>query len=254
MVYPLDFPVPAAVACFLILWAASRAGSIFGKRFEDVHDDFSIILTATLTLLGLILGFAFSMAVNRYDQRKLCEEQEANAIGTEYLRTELLPHPDGEEVRATLRDYLAHRIQFYEARTRERARQISAATAGLHSRLWTGVRVPSQAQPDAVRALVVSGMNDVLNTQGYTQAAWWNRIPPAAWGLMAVIAVCASILLGLYLRVRNNPVLLMVLPAIVSISFFLIADIDSPRGGLIHVKPQNLISVAESLGRRVGTW
>jgi hypothetical protein len=97
-------------------------------------------------------------------------------------------------------------------------------------------------------ALVVKGMNDVLNAQGYTQAAWWNRIPQAAWLLMLIIAVCSNLLIGYGShRTKARRILLIVLPLIVSISFFLIADIDSPRGGLIHVKAQNLKSLAESL-------
>ena len=62
-------------------------------------------MTATLTLLGLIIGFSFSMAISRYDQRKVYEEAEANAIGTEYVRADLLPAGDAARVRALLRDY-----------------------------------------------------------------------------------------------------------------------------------------------------
>jgi hypothetical protein len=100
-------------------------------------------------------------------------------------------------------------------------------------------------------ALVVSGMNDVLNSQGYTQAAWWNRIPIAAWGLMLLIAVCSNLLVGYGARnSRMERFLLLVLPLVVSISFFLIADIDSPRGGVIRTNPQNLLSLSESLRAR----
>jgi hypothetical protein len=84
-------------------------------------------------------------------------------------------------------------------------------------------------------------MNDVLNSQSYTQAAWWNRIPNAAWGLMALIAICCNLLVGYGARnTKVGGMLLMILPLVVSIAFLLIADIDSPRGGLIHVYPQNL--------------
>ncbi len=104
------------------------------------------------------------------------------------------------------------------------------------------------AQPTPIVGLAVSGMNDVLNSQGYTQAAWWNRIPTSAWSLMAVIAVCCNVLIGYGARdVKAQRILLLVLPLVVSISFLLIADIDSPRGGVIHVHPQNLISLSESL-------
>jgi hypothetical protein len=90
-------------------------------------------------------------------------------------------------------------------------------------------------------------MNDVLNSQGYTQAAWWNRIPPAAWGLMEVIAIFSNLLFGLGARGRRAQTMLLILPIIVSISFLLIADIDSPRGGIIRIAPRNLISLADSL-------
>jgi hypothetical protein len=91
-------------------------------------------------------------------------------------------------------------------------------------------------------------MNDVLNSQGYTQAAWWNRIPIAAWVLMAVIAICCNVLVGYGVKdAKAERILLLVLPLVASIAFFLIADIDSPRGGVIRVKPQNLYSLVESV-------
>ena len=81
-----------------------------------VHEDFGVVQAATLTLLGLIVGFTFSMALTRYDQRKNYEEAEANAIGTEYLRAGLLPAAEARKVRALLRNYLDQRIVFYETR------------------------------------------------------------------------------------------------------------------------------------------
>jgi hypothetical protein len=89
-------------------------------------------------------------------------------------------------------------------------------------------------------------MNDVLNAQGYTQAAWWNRIPIAAWCLMFLIAVLSNLLLG-YGMHRRAVILSIILPLAVSISFFLIADIDSPRGGVIRIHPQNLYALVDSL-------
>jgi hypothetical protein len=98
-------------------------------------------------------------------------------------------------------------------------------------------------------ALVVSGMNDVLNSEGYTQASWWNRIPVAAWMLMGVIAICGNVLVG-YNGHHTAPKVMQffVLPLLISIAFLLIADLDSPNGGLIRVAPQNLLSLAGSLG------
>jgi hypothetical protein len=91
-------------------------------------------------------------------------------------------------------------------------------------------------------------MNDVLNSQGYAQAAWWNRIPAPAWALMTAIAVCANILVGFGARnFRKNVGLFMIFPFITSVSFFLIADIDSPRGGVIRIEAHNLHALKQSL-------
>ena len=81
-------------------------------------------------------------------------------------------------------------------------REIDAATAQLQTELWSAVQAAAAAKPTPVIALAVSGMNDVLNSQGYTQAAWWNRIPIAAWGLMVVIAICCNLLIGYAARQR----------------------------------------------------
>jgi len=137
---------------------------------------------------------------------------------------------------------------FYRTRNEQQLRQINANTAQLQSELWAAVKTPAAAQPTCVVALAISGMNDVLNSQGYTQASWWNRIPLAAWGLMTVIAICCNLLVGYGARhPETEGILMLILPIVVSISFFLIADIDSPRHGVILVQPQNLVSLAQSL-------
>jgi hypothetical protein len=121
------------------------------------------------------------MATSRYDQRKNYEAAEANAIGTGYVRTELLPPDDAATVRTLLRKYLGERALFYTVYDEQELQQINARTAQLQTELWCAIRAPAAAQPTPVMALVVSGRNDVLNSQGYIQAEYWNRIPTAAW-------------------------------------------------------------------------
>jgi hypothetical protein len=250
----MDSPLLVLVLALGVLWLSSRIGIALGKRRrleEEEHEDFVLIVSATLTLLALIIGFSFSMAISRYDQRKNYEESEANAIGTECVRADLLPAADASKVRALLKNYLDRRILFYTTRDEQQRRQIDAATAQLQAEMWSAIQAPASAQPTPLLALVVSGMNDVLNAQGYTQAAWWNRIPTAAWCLMVAIAIFSNLLIGYGARrAKGHELLLLVLPLVVSIAFFLIADIDSPRGGVIRVRPQNLVSLAQSLRGR----
>jgi hypothetical protein len=248
----MNYPVLVFALSLVALWLSAQIGAYVHRRRreqeEAEHEDLGVVLAASLTLLGLIIGFSFSMAVSRYDQRKNYEAEEANAIGTEYVRAGLLPAADATKVRELLRSYLNQRLLYYTIRDSRQLEQINASTAQLQTDLWSAVQAPAAAQPTFIVGLAVSGMNDVLNSQGYTQAAWWNRIPGPAWALMAAIAICCNLLVGYNARrAEGKTKSFFLLPLIVSIAFFLIADMDSPRGGLILVHPHNLESVSRSL-------
>lgn len=252
MIYMINHPRVLALLCLVVMWTMSMLGVWIRLRLripnDSDKDNLALVVSATLTLLGLIIGFTFSMAATRYDQRRLFEESEANAIGTEYVRADLLPASDAANAKQLLREYLKLRIEFYHSDYGAELTSVNQQTAALQSQLWTSIKPQAAAAPNPVTALVVSGMNDVLNSQGYTQFSWWNRIPTSAWGLVIVIAIFANLLVGYATkRSRSGNLLLLVVPIIVSVSFFLISDIDSPRGGLIRVPPIDLISLSQSL-------
>ena len=250
MINIVNYPLIIFVCSFVLFGLSALAGDFCRRRVaalkQENRDDFSVIQGASLTLLGLLIGFTFSMTITRYDQRKNYEEAEANAIGTEYVRAGLLPAPDAAKVRELLQDYLDQRVLFYVTRDSSRLRQIDSSTAQLQANLWSIVQARAVAQPTPATSLAAAGMNDVLNSQGYTQAAWWNRIPLEVWVLLGAIGMGCNVLIG-YGAHRTSIILFLILPLAVSISFFLIADIDSPRGGVIRVSPQNLLSLSQSL-------
>ena len=245
----MDYPFLVLGLSFLIMVISVWIGDWLRKRSnavaEDQRDDMKTVLGATLTLLGLLIGFTFSMAINRYDQRKDYEEAEANAIGTEYVRADLLSAESAVRIHCILKKYIDARVSFYNTHSLSKLARIEADTADLHNQLWSAVLL-ERANDTPLSALVVSGMNDVLNSEGYTQAAWWNRIPVEAWALMAAIAICCNLLIG-YGVSRSDTRTFLVVPVAVSIAFFLIADIDSTRKGAILIAPQNLIRLAQSL-------
>ncbi len=199
----MNFPLLVFALSFVVLLLAALFGDTIRTKVHALkggeQDDFDVVLSATLTLLGLLIGFSFSMAISRYDQRKNYEEAEANAIGTEYVRADFLPADDAAKVRNLLIRYLDERVLFYTTRD-----------------------------------------------DSQLAKTWWNRIPVAAWGMMAVIAVSCNLLIGYGAHGRDWRTLLIV-PIVVSIAFLLISDIDSPRGGAIRVAPHNLISLSKSL-------
>src|SRR6266446_2842211 len=116
----MNFPLLVFALAFVVLLLAALFGDTIRTKVHALkggeQDDFDVVLSATLTLLGLLIGFSFSMAITRYDQRKNYEEAEANAIGTEYLRADLLPTDDAVRARELPRKYLDRRIAFYQAR------------------------------------------------------------------------------------------------------------------------------------------
>jgi hypothetical protein len=255
MTYLTNHPLPVAIITFAAMWLASKAGAWLrdrrGLSGEERNSEFEIILAATLTLLALIIGFSVSMAASRYDRRVTLEEEEANAIGTEYVRADMLPAPDAARVHALLGDYLQLRILFFTSDDDSGLEDINRRTSHMQSQLWVAVRTPAQKTPAPITAvLVVGGMNDVLNSQGYTQAAFWDRIPIEAWGLMAVVGLCSNMMIGYGAQyTRAGKELALVLPFILATAFLLIADIDAPRHGMTHVIPRNLITLAHTLGR-----
>lgn len=250
MFFLVNHPIVFCFVSLVILRLSAQFGVFVRHRRHpgvlDDEDDYGLVLGATLTLLSLLVGFTFSMAAGRYDQRKNYEEEEANAIGTEYVRADLLPPADAAKVRTLLREYLDARIVYYSRTTDEQELQNNQATVKLQAQLWATITPAVNAEPTPPHTLVAMGMNDVLNRQGYTQAAFLDRVPIAAWLLMILISIFSNILLG-YRAKGKARIMYSILPIALAISFFLVADIDAPRNGVIVVHPQNLEILAKSL-------
>jgi len=251
MSYLVDRPWPVLAVSIAVLWLAAWVGAnaLRSRAAEDAASVYyDIILGATLTLLSLIIGFTFSMAIGHYDQRKSSESAEANAIRTAYLRADLLPPAAGSSLRTQIGKYLEQRILFYEATDQSEVVPINARTDQLQADLWSTVRAAGTSIP-----LIVVAVNDMLNARSSAEASWANRISLEAWTLMAAIAICGNTLVGYGARKfspKTIPILILPPVFIISISLYLIDDIDSPRAGLIAVGPENLRVLADSLSDR----
>jgi hypothetical protein len=133
--YSFDTPFVVLVVSLAVQGLAVYAGDSVRKKMralkEEEREDFDLIRTAALTLLGLLIGFSFAMAVSRYDQRKNLEEAEANAIGTEYVRADILPAEAAGRVRELLKRYVDQRVTFYLAGDDGQVTEINADTEKL---------------------------------------------------------------------------------------------------------------------------
>jgi hypothetical protein len=247
----VDLPLMLFATSVLVQWVAVRTGARVSERRlrlgRIARGDLAQTQNVTFTLLAVIIGFSLSMSVSRYDQRKNYEESEANAIGTEYSRLDLLPAETKAAAGDLLRKYIQLRIAFFSDQSSDELKRLDIETGQLQTELWQSVARAAGEQATPVAALAVAGANDVINSQGFTLAAWRNRLPRQVWWLMLFVAAGANFISGFGARGASSPIR-WILPLSVSVAFLLIAEIDSPRSGLLRVLPENLITAAESIG------
>jgi hypothetical protein len=246
----LDSPFVIFAISVVTLTLSVRLGILLQRvrqeKTEASHSDLSIVTTASLTLLALLISFSFSMATSRYDLRGNIEVEEAREISAEYFRADLLPAENAAQVKALLKSYMDQRIDFYNDGDAQELEKAKMSADRLQDQLWTATRTPAMAAPSSITALPVAGVDSIFNSRREAEAAWENRIPPSAAFLLLVIAACANMLTGLGAKSPASR-LHFILPLLVSVAFFLIADIENPRAGLIRVSPTDLMAAADSM-------
>ena len=250
MLWLVDRPLLFFVATLGLFLGSTSVGvfaRIHGHKLTAAERaEFDLVRNAMFTLFGLLIGFAIAMAVNRYDLRKSLEESEANAIGTEYVRLDFMPADAASKARELLKTYIGQRIAYYELRPSEGPTQNAADTAQTMNALWAAIAPAIKANQTNVAALVAEGMNDVLNSYGYTVAAWRNRLPAEVWMLIVLVAACCNFLIGFGAE-RLSSATHAILPFAASLAIFLIADVEGPHNGFVRVAPVNLIDAAAGM-------
>ena len=205
---------------------------------------------AVLTLLGLLLGFTFAMAVSRHDARRQLVVQEANAISTTALRARLLPEPQAANAGRLLREYVALRIEAHrETQFSQRFTALRKSSADLHERLWNEAVAAAAKQPTPITASFIASLNETIDLEATRIAAKRNHVPGAVWLLLLCVASCGMWLTGWEAGMaRGHPFLArFVLPLLIALAIALIADIDSPRGALITLDERPLLELHDSL-------
>lgn len=218
------------------LWLRKRFSHAVAREGQSLKTLESTILA----LLGLLMGFTFSMAVARFDTRKTLEIEEANDIGTLWLRTSILSDKGRDDERLLIRQYVGARLEFAAA-GRDTARMTKSAndTAAIQSSMWHIAMQEVNQRRDAATGLFIAVLNDCIDVTEKRTAVLENRIPWAAWMLLLAIGSigCALVAVGLQANVFS---LRMLLPLVLACTLALIYDIDSPRSGFIRVRQQSM--------------
>ena len=206
---------------------------------------------ALLGLLGLLLGFTFAMSVGRYDARKQLVLDEANAIGTAWLRAAMLSDPARESIRATLKDYVSARLE--GARVSSDSPEFSEQAARSErdqGAMWRAAVAEAKTNNTPSSALFTSALNDLIDLDSKRQAAMRNHVPATVWLLLMLVSatVCWTTGYATGLGESGRHALSMViLPALLTVVITIIADLDNPHRGLIQVNQQIMIDLQKTL-------
>jgi hypothetical protein len=226
----------------LLIFAMSEAGFQLGHRWQPVlhgRDPSNVLQTTAFTLLALLLGFSFAMALGRYDARRVTLLHEANAIATTYLRAGLLDLKSALTVRSTLREYVAERLSFARADADPQQRAVAdGRSAALGRALWgLAERVSNRDPRSTTTPLFVASLNEMLNLSAEERAVLSAHIPDVVILWLLLIAFIASAMLGYGFGREGKRVLVFkaIFATMVALVFGLVLDLDRPQRGIIRV-------------------
>lgn len=241
----------------LLLLALAEIGfrmgfHLFVTKDEPRKAQIGGIQGAVLGMLGLLLGFTFSMAVGRYENRRELVLQEANSIGTTYLRASFLPAAHKAAVEGILRHYVDVRLAFYDAGPDNA--KIDAAekeTARLQQDLWTHAVATASEAPTPITATFINTLNETIDLDAARYNALQSHVPGAVWLLVLTVAGtgCFASGYGAGAAGARSTFSNVMLALLIAVVITIIADIDRPRHGLIGISQQPMLDLKASLSK-----
>jgi hypothetical protein len=232
----LNHPWLLFLVVAVVLFGSSLAGyrlALVTRINEDSHhhEQVNSLREGLFVLLGLLLGFTVAMVLPRFDERRQLVVDEANAIGTTMLRAEMLPEPERSKSLELLRQYAVVR---HDAAT-VGPEQSLQPTKALQAQLWQQtVSVAQQSQTAVIGAYILT-LNDMIDVSEKRLSAFENRVPKSVWMIIIIVAIFQAFAGGFSLK-RKLWFSLLSAPLVIAVVMALIADLDSPYTGLIHVE------------------
>jgi hypothetical protein len=239
------------VILFIILLSV-ECGYQLGKYRRARHEQekqapVGTMVGATLGLLAFILAFTFGLAAARFDARRQVLLDEANAIGTTYLRAGMLPD-QGEKIRALLRDYVATRL---DAVRSDNIAEGIQRSENIQQQVWSEAETLAEKKPNSiVVGIFVQSLNEMIDLHAKrVQVGVRGRIPGAIWIALFAVAALSLTAMGYHAGLAGTGRSLAVVAVAVAFSVVieLIADLDRPQQGVLRVSQQALLDVQRSM-------
>ncbi len=256
--YGINSIVIAVVLFLLILLANEFAFRVArrsaAKADQGLSTQTNAIQAGILGLLALLLGFSFNMALQRFDARSTAVIEEANAIGTAWLRTALLSEQQAAEMTSLLSDYVDLRIAAsrIDMASPEKRNESMLQTQQLQSQLWRAITDVDATGTSAARAsLVIQALNQVIDNYGKRQAQLDKHVPEVVLLLLFVVFIVAGGILGVAAGLAGGrPLLATVsMTALIVLVIFIVIDLDRPRRGLIQVDQSSMLALRLQMDR-----
>ena len=233
-------PVPLlGLIVFGLLIGAMQIGRALRHRIlqwegKEAGNDESYIVSGALSLLALLLGFTFGLAIDRYDHRRALKLEEANAIGTTYLRAQLLEEPDRGRVSTLLRHYAENRLALAEATDEATRNRLLVQSDDHQIRLWQATATAVRPiQNNTISRPLIEAMNTTIDAGAARVAARRSHVPPRVLIVLLIYMTISAFILGFVMSrsKRSAPAILL---ALFASAYLLILDIDRPTGGGIR--------------------
>ncbi len=232
---------------------AFRVGLRLGRADRERATPATVQATqgGLLGLIGLLLGFSFAMAAARFEARKAGVLAEANAIGTAYLRAQMLRPPHREQISSMLREYTDARIDAYaHVLTNAEFREVNDRFAEQLDRLWTVTLAVAEADDRGpIVSLCVSSINAVIDEHSERIASLQNHVPEPILFLLFIICIAGIgfIGYGAGLAGRRHWLPACAFSLILVLVVLIILDLDRPRRGMIKIDQSSLLELRESM-------
>lgn len=229
-----------AVSLGLLIVLVGEIGFLVARRRATNQDDapFGVVQGAALALVGLLLGFSFSLALSRYDERRGVLVREANAIETTLLRSDLLTAPTAAAMKSDLHQYIRARYEFVAADAKVSQRvNASLRTKALQRHMWSLATTADKRNPLATPpALVIQALNNMIDVEAEQESAYSAPIPPAVFYILIIVVLVAAGMLGFGfgLAGRRATLPLVMFAVMLALVMSTIIDLDRPQRGLIR--------------------
>ena len=242
---------------FIAIVLLNEVGFRIGRFVQSSTDSEVKSLTGSiqasiLGLLALLLGFTFSMSMQRYDNRSMVLIDEANAIGTAILRIELLPEQFRPEANALFKDYVSLRVDIGQldlTKTDER-NVYNKKITHLQNRLWSLAISATEIDPRPVTTgAFIKSLNDVIDSQGKRNALLQMQVPEVVLILLFIVFISSGGIMGYSAGLSGKRMFapIVLVSILITLIVFIIIDLDRPKRGLIQVNQSVMIELLKDL-------